>query len=278
MRRMCMTFTGRPRFKACLIALLASVLWPVPATVAQERNTTPRAEPRGDGVYDAVDGQTTITFLKPVGSRVKKGELVCELESFGVRTKMANQEAAVTAALGPYEDAKRARESAELAITEYLQVIYAPQLKVIEQEISLAGLALKREEDSLVTVKHLYEKGLGPKSYVDAAELKVQRARLALEKTQGKKDTLQKFTKEKKVKELQSKVERARAQELARQADYGREQAVQDQLKKQLERCKLLAPADGRVSYPENIEEGAEVSQGQLVFRVVPDAESKPAN
>ena len=93
----------------------------------------------------------------------------------------------------------------------------------------------------------------------------------------GKKTTLEKFTKEKKVKELQSKVERARAEELARQADYGREQTAQDQLKKQIEHCKLLAPASGRLIYTEAIEEGAEVTQGQMVFRVVPEAEPKAA-
>jgi multidrug resistance efflux pump len=267
----------RPWFPACLIVFTSGAIAPGWAVAAQEPNGTQQAEPRGDGVYNAVDGETTITFLKPMGSRVKKGELVCELESFNVRTKLATQEAATRAALGPYEEAKRARESAELAITEYLQVIYTPQLKMIEQRISLANFELKRAEDSLASMKRLYEQGLGPKSRVDAAELNVQRARLALETLQGKKDTLQKFTKEKKVKELQSKVERARAQELARQADFGREQAAQDQLKKQLERCKMLAPTDGRVSYPEKIEEGAEVRQGQLVFRVVPEAEPKTA-
>ena len=119
-------------------------------------------------------------------------------------------------------------------------------------------------------MKRLQEKGLGPKSEVDAATLRLQKAKLSFEKAQTKKTTLEKYTKAKKVKELQSKVERARAEELARQADYGREQTAQDQLKKQIERCKLLAPAGGRVVYADSIEEGAEVSQGQLVFRVVP--------
>jgi multidrug resistance efflux pump len=257
------------------MVIASGAVSPGQAVVAQERNATQPAETRGDGVYNAVDGETTITFLKPLGSRVKKGELVGELESFAVRSKLATQDVAVNAALVPYQEAKQAREKAELAITEYLQVVYAPQLKVIEQEISLASQELKNQEDTLVTHKRLYEKGLGPKSRVDAAELTVQRARLALEKSQGKKDTLQKFTKEKKVKELQSKVERARSQELIRQADLGNEQAMQDQLKKQLERCKLLAPVDGRISYTEDIEEGAEVRQGQLLFRVVPDTDPR---
>jgi multidrug resistance efflux pump len=272
-----MKFPIGPWFPACLIVIVGAGLSLGRTAVAQERNVVQGPEPRGDGVYNAVDGATTITSLKPVGSRVKKGELVGELESFAVRTKLATQEVATRTALGSYEQAKRDRESAERAITGYLEVVYAPQLRAIEQEFSLAGFELKRAEDTLAASKRLNEQGLGSKSGVDAAELSVRRARLALEKAQGKKDTLQKFTKERKVKELQSKVERARSLELARQADYGREQAVLDQLKKQLERCKLLAPADGRVSYPEGIEEGAEVTQGQLLFRVVPDAEPKAA-
>jgi multidrug resistance efflux pump len=268
-----MAFPMRSWLPACLIVFLVGAVAPGWgwAAAAQERNAAQAAEPRGDGVYNAVDGETTITFLKPLGSKVKKGELVCELESFNVRTRLKSQEAAVQAALVPYQDARQARESAELAITEYLAVVYAPQLRVIEQEINVADGELKRALDALATHKRLFEKGLGPKAQVDAADLAVQRARLAREKAQGKKDTLQRFTRERKVKELQSKVERARSLELARQADLGREQAVLDQLKKQFERCKLLAPADGRVSYTEDIEEGAAVSQGQLLFRVVPE-------
>ena len=112
---------------------------------------------------------------------------------------------------------------------------------------------------------------------IEPATLAVQQAKLALEKAQRKKTTLEKFTKDKKVKELQGKVEQARAEELAKQADYGREQTAQDQLKKQIEHCKLLAPVSGRLIYTEAIEEGAEVTQGALLFRVMPEAEPKAA-
>jgi multidrug resistance efflux pump len=247
-----------------------------PGAAAPDAAATP-AEVRGDGVYNAVEGETTIVFLKPEGSQVKKGELVCELESFAVRTKLAGQESATRAAQGPYENARRDRELAEFAITAYIEAEFLPQLKTIERDISLAEDVLKRALDALATAKRLVEKGLGPRSRADTAELNVQQARFALEKLQRKKETLQKYTREKRVKELQSKVERARAFELARQAELGREQAVLDQLKKQLERCKLLAPADGRIGYPDGIEEGASVNQGQLLFRVFPEAASKAA-
>jgi multidrug resistance efflux pump len=265
----------RSWFPACLVLVSFCGLPSVAAVGAEQSSGGQPVEAKGDGVYNAVEGQTTVTFLRPAGARVKKGDLVCELESFAVRTRLAAQEAATEAALGLYQNAKRSREIAELSITEYVEAVYSPQLRVIDQKISLADAVVKRAIDSLETAKRLVEKGLGPKSRVDSAELNVQQARLALEKAQREKETLQKYTKERKIKELQSKVERARAVELARQADYGREQAVQDQLKKQLERCKLLAPADGRVSYPEQVEEGAEVTGGQLLFRVVPEADSK---
>jgi multidrug resistance efflux pump len=245
------------------------------SAAAQERSDVQPAEAKGEGVYNTVEGKTTIVSIKPLGSRVTKGELVCELESFAVRARLAKQELTTKAAEAPYEYAKRAREIAELGVTEYLEGIFAPQLKAVDRDIALAESELKRAEQTLATMKRMVEKGLGPQSRVDAATLTVQQARLSLEKSQGKKSTLQRFTKERKLKELQSKVERARAEELARQADCGREQSALEQLKKQIEHCKLLAPTSGRLIYSETIEEGADVSQGELLFRVVPEAGPK---
>jgi multidrug resistance efflux pump len=244
---------------------------------AQQRGDVPAVETRGEGVYNAVEGTTTIISIKPLGSRVKKGDLVCELESFAVRTRLAQQEIATKAAEAPYEYAKRAREIAELSITEFVDGVYRPQLQSVERAIALAESELKKAEGNLATTRNLVEKGIVHPNRIEPAALAVQQARLGVEKAQGKKTTLEKFTKERKVKELQSKVERARAEELARQAEYGREQSALDQLKKQLDRCKLLAPTSGRLIYTEAIEEGAEVTKGVLVFRVVPEAEPKAA-
>jgi len=265
----------RARFPAFLTVLV--VFGPGSSGATQQRNEVQPAESKGEGVYNAVEGTTTIVFVKPLGSRVKKGDLVCELESFAVRTRLTRQEIATKAAEAPYQYAKRAREIAELGITEYVEGIYAPQVQSVDREITLAESALKQAEGKLAETKRLVEKSIIHPNRIEPATLVVQQAKLSLEKAQGKKTTLQKFTKERKVKELQSKVERARAEELARQADYGREQTAQDQLKKQVERCKLLAPTSGRLIYTEAIEEGAEVTQGALLFRVVPEAESKAA-
>ena len=90
----------RAWFPACLTVLV--VCGPGSSGAAQQRNDGPAAEPKGEGVYNAVEGTTTIIFIKPLGSRVKKGDLVCELESFAVRTRLTRQEIATKAAEAPY--------------------------------------------------------------------------------------------------------------------------------------------------------------------------------
>jgi multidrug resistance efflux pump len=226
----------------------------------------------GEGVYNVVDLPTTIQTLKRVGTQVKKGDIVCELESFPLRARLESQEAALKTAEGPYQNAKSAREVAELAVTQYLEAVYKPQIQKLEAQISLAESAVKSAEHRVATARRLVEKGLRPRTEIQTAELGLQRAKLDLDKALGKKSTLEKYTKERKVKELQSAVERAKSEELARQAAVGQEQAAIEQLKKQIEGCKVLAPADGRIHYQKPIEEGAEVRKGQLLFRVVPAA------
>jgi multidrug efflux pump subunit AcrA (membrane-fusion protein) len=232
---------------------------------------------RQDRVYNVIEGPTSILFLKPEGSRVKKGDLVCELESFALRTKLAKQESARKVAEAPYRSAKVAREVAELAVAEYQSGVFTPQLKLLENEISLAELGLKQAEQALATLKRRSEKGLATKQQVGGAELKLQKCRLTLEKAHSKKATLEKYTREKTLKELQSKVERARSIELAQQAQLGREQAIEEQLKKEIEHCQVRAPSSGIVHYAEQIEEGADVSKGQLLFRVVAEDTLKKA-
>jgi multidrug resistance efflux pump len=236
-------------------------------TRAQEAGSP--AQPGGEAVYNTIEGETTLLSIKPAGSWVKKGEMVCELESFALRSKLASQELALKVAESPYQTARLSREAAELAVNAYLNGTYKQQIQKLESEITLADLAVKRAEQNLATARRLLEKGLGPRAQVETQELNVKRARFVLEKAQGKKTTLEKYTKEKMLKGLQGAVEKARGEELSRQAEVLRVQAVQDRLKKQIESCKVLAPVTGRLVYDASVEEGAAITQRQLLFRVI---------
>jgi HlyD family secretion protein len=257
----------------CLALLAAGV--PGPLASAQQRKTGDPDGRKGIEVNNLVDGPIPIISLKPNGSRVEKGDLVCELESFALREKLAIQEGATRAAETAYNHARLARETAELGVKEYLEGTYKQEIQTLNGRIVLAETGLKRAEKRLADSKRLFAKGIVPRERVSGDEVVVQRARLALEKAQGTKQTLEKYTKEKKTKILQSEVEKARSEELARQAVYLGEQTAQERLNTQIKNCKLLAPASGRLVYSSPIEVAADVVKGQLLFRVIPEDERK---
>jgi HlyD family secretion protein len=227
-------------------------------------------------VLNVVDGRTPIVSLKPEGARVAKGELVCELEAFAIRERLPDQGKAVAAAEKVLDLARRDRVAAEGEVTEYAEGQSKRETQMIKSEIALDELKLKVAEDRLVRSRRLHEQGKLARGWVTSDELGVQKARLALEKLQRKRETLEKFTRDKTIKILQSKVERARSEELAKKAIYAREQSARDHLLEQIEKCKVLAPADGTVTYAQTIEEGAEVVKGQLLFRIAPGPPAAP--
>src|SRR5438045_1870424 len=81
-----MSYFLRAFLPAC--GTLIAALGPVPALRAQDRIVGELVERKGDGVYNVIEGETTILSIKPDGSLVKKGELVCELDPALVRQKL----------------------------------------------------------------------------------------------------------------------------------------------------------------------------------------------
>jgi multidrug resistance efflux pump len=64
---------------------------------------------------------------------------------------------------------------------------------------------------------------------------------------------------------------------LSKQAALERAQAARKRLVDQIRRCKISAPAGGRIQYAAPIGVGAFIHDGQLLLRIVPDGTSGPA-
>jgi HlyD family secretion protein len=126
------------------------------------------------------------------------------------------------------------------------------------------------------------------------AALALLRARYALEIAQGRKKVLRDYTKHKKIKELESAVEKARSEELAKKAIWALEDSKEKMLERQIAHCTIVAPMDGTLVYaapnrnrvvqkrdgtlinlPASIEEGATVRERQILFEIVPIAETR---
>lgn len=247
-------------------------------------------------VYGEVEGQTTIISIVPEGTRVKKGDLVCELDSTALKAQLTTQRIATLGAEAALKDARSSREAAELALQEYEGGIYPRQLRGATGEIAraesalaAAGNRLKRTQAARDRVQELLKTpapattpgeiltGLELDDRLDKAQRRLDRERLALELAQMKREVLEKFSKAKMIKELSSQIEKARGGELTKQGIGDLEKRKQAKLEEQIMACTLRAPGDGPVvlandpnrygSRPQ-IEKGAVVRERQKLFSV----------
>ncbi|MGE3820095.1 MAG: sigma-70 family RNA polymerase sigma factor [Isosphaeraceae bacterium] len=231
-----------------------------------------------DDVYCQIEGQTTILSIVPDGARVAKGQVVCELDSSGLRDKLHNQWIATKAAEAAHLEAKLTREVAEVAVKEYDDGIFPSELRRIQGEIALAESDLKRAEDRVLWSDKMLERGFVSPSQNASEKIQLQKVRFALEQAQTRRNVLEKHTRGKTAKELQSEVEKARADELGKRSAWELEKSREEKLRGQIDKCKLVAPADGMAIHGNGndpvagrpaIEEGATVRQRQLILRVV---------
>jgi HlyD family secretion protein len=290
------TFT-RVKALACIAALGA--LGSGASASAQARKAGPdsrqpvsSAEPTGRrdiSVFNQVGGVTTIVSIKPDGSRVKKGELVCELDAASLKETMEYQGIAIKEAEAAVQHAQRTRDVAQSALTEYVEGLFPQELQTVSGEVSLAESELKRADGRAALSKRMFEKGMLPKRNKITDELLLQKAKFRLEQAQAKKNVLEKYTKSKMTKELMTQVEKAKSDEVAKKALQAFEEAKQDRLRKQIDRCKMFAPVSGHLYYsrtdeeaaarvidedtPRPIEPGASVREGQFLFRIIPEGE-----
>ena len=165
-----------------------------------------------------------------------------------------------------YNNAKNTLEVAEIAVKEYEEGIYPQDLQTVQGEIKRAELGLKKTEARLERTRRARQRlneVIGRKERatesgdivaeldlddrLDAADQALRRERLSLENAQSKLNVLQNYTKEKTLKELNSEVQKARSDLLTKKLRWDLEKAKEAKLEKQIELCKIYAPAEGIV-------------------------------
>jgi len=243
---------------------------------------------KNQDVISQVEGQTTILKILPEGTKVKAGDLVAELDSASLRDNLTNQEITTKRAEADYENAKKTREVAEIAVKEYLEGTYLQDRLNIQGEITLAESELKRSVERLDWSEKMLKNQYISEGQVLSDRLSKLKAEISKRQASKKMDVLEQYTKQKAETELQANVERGKSDELAKLATYNLEKAKLEKLSKQIEKCKLLAPGDGLIVYANDanqmrgstapqIEEGAVVRERQKIFSL-PDITNMQVN
>jgi len=243
---------------------------------------------KNEDAYCNVEGTTTIITIKPEGTRVTKGEIVCVLDSAALNDQLTNQRITTQSASANLKNATLTREVAEIAVVEYEEGVYKQDLATVQGEIKLAESDLSRAEDRLDWARRMFEKGYVSMASKNSEEFTLKKTRFALEQAEGKKKVLEEYTKGKTIKELRSEVEKARSDELAKKATWDLETSKEKKLEKQIAACEIKAPSDGLVVYANDpsrsfgssqpqIEEGAQVRERQKIFSL-PDISKMQVN
>jgi len=197
-----------------------------------------------------------------------------EEEARQVGDQLAGRKSLVDAARARYENAKLAREAAEIRVKEFTDGTFVQDLALIELEIKIAQEEVatsreetKRAEDHLARIKQASTGSVGDISLEFgfeakdlAAQLGERRAGFALEQAESRKKILNGYTKLKRLKELLSDREKAHSDELAKKAAWELEvaesmklerEAKQNDLPPDLKRSLVLL--DGAIAIQEQV-------------------------
>jgi HlyD family secretion protein len=236
-------------------------------------------------VKNQVEGTTAITYIVDEGSKVKKGDLMMELDSSTLSDKKVDQEITVQNAeasrFGATEDyeitknqaqsdidsAKLTYEFAQQDLKKYIEGEYPDQLKQAESDITLAQQELSQAKDKLDWDQKLYAEKYLSQTELNTDTLSYNQKELAVELKKAAKDLLVDYTYKRQLAKLQSDVTQAKAAlertqakakanvaqaeatKAAKQAEYERQVAKLEKFKSQLEKTKIYAPADGSIIY-----------------------------
>ena len=245
-------------------------------------------------VFNKVAGTSTIISILPEGSRVGKGDLVCELDSSKLKDELVNQEIATKSAEAAYQNAKLTCEVAEVAVVQYVEGIYVQERQTVLGEVEAAQSGIKAAEEGLERARLARKRlddllgGGQPKTaseiLADLAiadrlaetDLLIPAHKMTLEVAQTKRSILERYTRPRTEKKLKSEVVKSRSDELAKEQNWELEKVKEAKMRHQIEYCKLYAPREGILLYGNDptrfgrpvIEEGASVRERQLIFRI----------
>lgn len=150
------------------------------------------------------------------------------------RPTLREQQLTTRKAKAFYEIARSTRELAEVAGLEYEEVTYPLDLAAVGGEIKLAEIEIRRSEDRLEWARRMFDKGYVSKGQTDSEKLSLKKAQFALEQAQSKRKVLVDYTKSKTINELKSEVQKAHADELAKEGIWNLEKAKETALEREL--------------------------------------------
>lgn len=236
------------------------------------RCTLERLASPGAGGSVSSSGSSTILSVIPDGSTVKKGDVLCELDSADYQELVRRQLIGVQKAMAEHREAQLNLEIAEINLQSYKEGTVRQAEQEFEGQVALNTSGLARQEDRLAWARRMMDKGYASLSQVTGEEEALLRLKFTLEQLQMSYKNYRRYSLPRDTRSLQSQVEGARANLSFQKTRLKLEEERLALFEEQVKRCTMRAPNDGFVIYanepgePQRIWEGASVRQRQRMF------------
>lgn len=231
---------------------------------------------------------TRILSLVPEGTFVRKGDVVCVLDSseieeflrsrevYLIKTRAAQAGAKQKEELQKSANERRLAEArnelsrAELDLLEYSEGTFPAEVEELDKQIAFASDRVTMAEDDLAFSERMWSLGLSARASVDTAALKSTVESESLRNLRGQKHLLEQFSHPRRSRELSYRVDhsrlsvartelanaladaRARIETLSEERRRDIYERYAETARRSIEACTLKAPRDGQVIYANN--------------------------
>lgn len=238
-----------------------------------------RSSGRGNSVA------STIKWVIDDGTRVRKGDLLMQLDDAGIKEQIKNQQGVVVTALGNKTDAeknldivrienesniKMARNNVEIAkldLEKYIKGDLEKGRKEVFGQITLKESELLQSKDRVGWSSRMVRKGYLSESQARVDEFKLRSSEIDLDRLVEQRRVLDDYESQRQILDFKNKLEQAvMAEKVAKttadsklvQAEtklnvalttLNQEQLKLDELLEDLRNCRIVAPSDGMVVY-----------------------------
>jgi HlyD family secretion protein len=243
-------------------------------------------------IKNEVEGRTSIISLVPEGTRVKKGELLVQLDASSLEDDKIDQEIRVQNAeasfIGATENlavienqaksdvdlAKLDFEFAKQDLEKYLKGEYPYKLDEADRDITVAKSEHAQAQQTLQWSLKLYEDRYISETEFEEDKLDEQKKKLDVQLAEKSKELLTEYTYKRDMAQLKSDLSQAdmalerterkaradviqaKADLKAKEAEFRRQKDKLQKNKDQIKKTKIYAPADGLVIYATSAKSG----------------------
>ncbi len=223
-------------------------------------------------------GGTMILELIPEGTYVNPGDVLCRLDSSALEQEFTQQQIVCNSSEARVIQARNDYETAQISLQEYIEGVYAEEKQKIEGNIFAAEENVRLADLNYEFNLKLFARGYVTDMAVEAAKFAVEDSKKKLEQAKTELAVLEKYTREKQVKQLEANIKTTEAKLKAEEHSYELDLEKLANIEAQIKKCTIISPDYGQIVYANVtdrrggseviIEEGQTIRERQVIFRL----------